>query len=167
MSVGLSGCQPRHDRVRALELGQSMPTNRGEPAKMLIGFLGRLSDYGNVQTATDHLSDLPERHALLRNRVERPAFSTALERKPINPSRVEPMHSGPAIVPSANIGGHAFLSRNIDKAGQETMISQAMDARRETDRGHAHAARREGGGCLFRRAGEKRRPEDGAGRPPS
>jgi hypothetical protein len=84
---------------------------------MPVGFFERLGDHRNVQPATDDLGDQPEGHALFRNRVEWPAFGAALERKPIDPRRVEPMHRRPAVVAGADVGGHALLPRGrITKA---------------------------------------------------
>ena len=54
-----------------------------EPAKMPVRFFTSLIDYRNVQTATDHGSNIPQRDSLVSDGVIPDARSALFEGKPV------------------------------------------------------------------------------------
>src|SRR5258705_6801842 len=79
------------------------------PAKMIGCFLPRLADDRYVQLPADDLSDLASRYALVGHAVIARSSSPFLQHEPVQMSRIEPMHSGPAVEPVAYIRGNTLF----------------------------------------------------------
>ena len=94
------GRHPSRSRVSALEAGRSHAGEHREPAEMLGGLLGRLGDDRYLQATADGLGDLPQRHALFRDRVIAGPGSAFLQRQPVETGGIERCTAGQRLRPS-------------------------------------------------------------------
>src|ERR1700733_6816669 len=102
-----------------------------DPAKMSGCFLVRFADDWYVQATSDCLSDLSSRYALVGDAVIRGASTTFLKHEPIEMSRIEPVHRGPAIEPVPDKCGNALFACDADQLWHKAVITVAMDRRRK------------------------------------
>jgi hypothetical protein len=94
-----------------------------EPAEVVGCFLGGLADDRHIQAAADHASDVSERQALVGDPMIPGSRGTLLEHEPVEMSRIEPVHGGPAVEPFAEIGRSALLTRKTDEERDEAVIA--------------------------------------------
>jgi hypothetical protein len=128
----------------------------GEPAEMFGRRLGSLGHNRHIQPAADQGGDVLEQHTLLGNRVITVAAGPPFNGKPVDGSRIQPVHRGPAVEPFADIGRHALFAREVDEVRYEAMVAVTMNRRRKTDHRRAHSLRRERRSGRFRNAGHSR-----------
>src|ERR1700756_1899193 len=82
----------------------------------------------------------------------RPSRGALLERKPVDPGSIKPMHRRPAVKPFPYIGRYALLAREIDEVRNEAVITIAMNRRCKTNRRRAHSTLRQRDDRSFRNA---------------
>jgi len=71
MSAGWVGSQPTSSRVSALGRGRAVdPEEAAQPGEVLARVLTGDREHGEVEMLPDHLGDVVERHALVRDRVQ-------------------------------------------------------------------------------------------------
>src|SRR4051812_22490604 len=90
-------------------------------------FFGRFADNRNVQTSADDLGDLSSRYALIGDAMISGCKGPLLNREPVQMSSIEPVHCGPAITTVAHVRRNTFLTRDVDQAWHETVITLAVD----------------------------------------
>jgi hypothetical protein len=82
-----------------------------QEAKVLGGFRRRYRYNRNVEDLTNHLGDLSQSNAVLRNRVISASCCSLFQSDSVKMSGIEPMDCGPAIDPVTDIRRDASLSR--------------------------------------------------------
>src|SRR6266566_4559579 len=87
----------------------------GEPAKVVGCFVGGLGDDRHVQTTADHVSDVSERHALIRDPMIPGSCKILLKHEPVKMSSIEPVHRGPAVKPVTDICRNALFACDADE----------------------------------------------------
>src|SRR5215475_2575056 len=128
---------------------------RREPTKVVAGFVERLADDGNVQTAADNFSHLSERHTLVSDAMVASSGRILFQGKSEQTCSIEPVHSRPAVEPVVDAGRDALFSRYVDENRDQAMIAIAMDRGRKTNNRHAHLAHCRRICCLFGRCARK------------
>src|SRR5262249_27685244 len=131
----------------------------GEPqkarTKVVAGFVGRLADDGNVQTAADNVCQLSERHTLVSDAMVASSGRILFQSKSEQTCSIEPVHSRPAVEPVVDAGGDVPFSRYVDENRDQRVIAIAMDRGRKTNNRHAHLAHCRRICCLFGRCARK------------
>ncbi len=95
----------------------------GEPAEMLTlpGF------HRQPQATTDRLGNVLERHSLVGDGVVDGLRHALLQRQPIDPCGVQPMHARPAVDAVPEIGRNARLPGQANQDRNESVVAEAMD----------------------------------------
>jgi AcrR family transcriptional regulator len=114
-----------------------------EPAEVGVGLLAGDGGHRQIQVPADDRGDVPERHALVADRVQARARGRGLQGQPEQARGIEPVHGGPAVGPVAHVGGQALHAGDADQARDEAVIALAVHRRRQAHRGNAYAARSE------------------------
>src|ERR1700751_3247436 len=98
----------------------------------MFGCLFRgLGDHGQVQAAADHAGDVAERHALVADSVIPGPRGPLLKRQPEEAGGIEAVNRGPAVEAVPHIRRNAFLTRDADQPGHESVVAVTMDRRWE------------------------------------
>ena len=98
-----------------------------EPAKVVSRVLRGFADDRQVQSAADDLGYVSEQQPFFGDSVISGTCGTLLKGQPVNTSRIEPVHSGPAVASIPHIGRNAFFTRDADEGWNEAVIAIAVD----------------------------------------
>ena len=113
-----------------------------KPAKMIGCRLRRFGDDRHLQAAADDLGNVSERHALFGDPVIAGIGGAVFKRKPVEMSRIEPVHRRPTVEPVAHIGRNALLTRDGDKDRNEAVIAVAVYGWRKAHHQRVHSTGR-------------------------
>src|SRR5215468_6762871 len=131
----------------------------GEPqkarTKVVAGFVGRLADDGNVQTAADNVCQLSERHTLVSDAMVASSGRILFQSKSEQTCSIEPVHSRPAVEPVADVSRDLLFSCYVDENRHETVIAVTMNRRRKANNRHVDPAQGYRTGCIFGRCARK------------
>ena len=97
------------------------------PVEVLDCFLGGLAHDRQLQVATDHARDLPERRALFGHAVIAGSGGSSLKRELKEVGSIDTVHGGRAVQPVAHVCRETLLSRDTDEYRNEAVIAIAMD----------------------------------------
>ena len=109
ISPGPVGCHPRRFCVSALETIRFLPANIARNPKWAGASSGDRLHHRHLQALANHFSNLPQRHALFRDRVISSARFIFLQSKSVEASRIGDMRRRPAIEPITYVGRDSLL----------------------------------------------------------
>ena len=95
------------------------------------------------QVPSDHLGDLADRNAFVADRVQGRPRRRQLHREAEEACGIRAMDGRPAVDAVAQVAGHTLVACDVDQRGDESMITSAVNRRRETEHRRANPARRE------------------------
>src|ERR1700751_3769189 len=128
------GNQPRLNRSQSQPLlgqgagsGNVHTKEETDPAKMIGCFVARLADHRYVQMPADPITALSSGSALVCHAVISGCSGAFLKREPVEMSRIESMHRGPAVEPVAYKCGNALFPGDADQAWYKAVITGAVD----------------------------------------
>jgi hypothetical protein len=101
-----------------------------EPAKMVNCLFRRLGHDRYIQAAADNFSDIPAWHSLFGHRMIPGAFFVLLQRQPVEPSGVQPVHRGPAVESFTDIRRNTLLASQCNQVGDETLLEWVVNLRK-------------------------------------
>ena len=96
------------------------------PKKAKMCLLRGLGDGRHIHAAADHASDVSKRNAFVADAVIADSCRTILQHEPVQTSRIEPVHRGPAVEPLTYVSRCSLLTRDADECRNEAVIAVAM-----------------------------------------
>ena len=100
---------------------------------MLAGILRGDGGDGHIKVPADHLGDLPDRYALVGDRMQRRSGRSLVDARGEQAGRVEPMHGRPAVRPVAEVTGHTHGAGDSHQSRHEAVVAVAVIRRGKSD----------------------------------